>query len=131
MEPDPRLNELTNAIIGAAIEVHRTLGPGFLESVYEKALAIEFNLRGIPFARQAEVVVQYKGQCIGKHKIDFVVDHAVVLEIKAIEQLGALHAAQVISYLSATGHPLGLLLNFNARFLKDGIKRIAGTRRRS
>jgi len=129
MEPDPHLNELTNLIIGAAIEVHRTLGPGFLESVYEEALAIEFRLRSIPFARQVEFIVVYKNTPVGKGRVDFLVGGLVLVDLKAIEQLALLHSAQMISYLSASGHPLGLFINFNVRRLVDGVRRIAGRSR--
>ena len=126
MEPDPELNRITNAIIGAAIEVHRALGPGHLESAYEEAMAIEMSLRGIPFRRQVEVQLIYKGHPVGKGRLDFLVDEAVVLDLKAVDQLAPIHTAQVISYLNITGHPLGLLINFNVPALRHGIERIAG-----
>jgi GxxExxY protein len=125
MEPDPRLNEITNRIIGACIEVHRNLGPGFLESVYEQALAIEFRLRGIQFVRQAPISVQYKGQPVGESRLDFLIDDAVIVELKAVDSFAPIHTVQVISYLKATGHKLALLINFNVRALKDGIRRVA------
>jgi GxxExxY protein len=130
MEPDPRLNRITNAVIGAAIEVHRTLGPGHLESVYEEAMAIEMELRGICFQRQLDVELLYKGRRAGKGRLDFLVEGAVVLELKAVEQLTSLFNAKMISYLSITGHPLGLIINFNVPALRHGIKRIAGRPRR-
>ena len=129
MEPDPALNRITNAIIGAAIEVHRTLGPGHLESAYEEAMAIEMTLRNIPFRRQVEIDLLYKGRSVGKSRIDFVVEEAVVLELKAVEQLAPIHSAQMISYLWVTGHSLGLLINFQVPALRHGIRRIAGRRR--
>jgi len=124
-EPDPILNWITNLIIGACIEVHRHLGPGYLEAYYEEALAQEFTLRGIRFIRQQSFDVTYKGKVIGSGRCDFVVEEKVVVEIKAIESFAPVHTAQVISYLRSTGHKLGLLINFNVRLLKDGIKRIA------
>ena len=125
MEPDPELNRLTNAIIGAAIEVHSQLRAGLLESLYEQALAIEFTRRGIPFARQVVVPVRYKGELIGNQRLDFLVDGKVIVETKTVEQFAPIHSAQMICYLRITGCKLGLLLNFNVRALKDGIKRIA------
>jgi GxxExxY protein len=125
MEPNPELNALTNAIIGAAIEVHRGLGAGLLESLYENALAHEFLLRGIPFVRQVPVTVTYKQQVIGETRLDFLVAGKVIVEIKAVEALSKVHSAQLICYLKVTHHKLGLLLNFNVPVLKDGIKRIA------
>jgi GxxExxY protein len=129
MEPDPELNRITNAVIGAAIEVHRALGPGHLESAYEEAMAIEMGIRGIGFRRQVEVILMYKGKPVGKGWLDFLVEETVVLELKAVEQFAPLHTSQLVSYLCITGHPLGLLLNFNVPALRHGIKRIAGRRR--
>jgi GxxExxY protein len=126
MEPDAALNRITNAIIGAAIEVHRTLGPGHLESAYEEAMDLEMTLRGIRFRRQVEVRLKYKGREVGKGWLDFLVEESVVLELKAVEQIAAVHAKQMISYLSITGHPLGLIINFNVPALRHGIRRIAG-----
>lgn len=123
-ELDPSLNELANRVIGAAIEVHRALGPGFLEGVYESALAIEFGLRGIPFVRQPIVEVGYKGEAVGEGRLDFLVDGRLIVELKATDGLSALYTAQVLSYLRTTGHQLGLLLNFNEARLRDGIRRI-------
>ena len=124
-EPNPELNALTNAIIGAAIEVHRGLGAGLLESLYENALAYEFSLRGIPFTRQVPVTVIYKQQVIGETRLDFLVAGKVIVEIKSVEVLNKVHSAQLMCYLKVTHHKLGLLLNFNVPVLKDGIKRIA------
>jgi GxxExxY protein len=126
MEPDPRLNRITNAIIGAAIEVHRILGPGQLESAYEGAMAVEMTLRGIGFQRQLDIELIYKGHPVGKGRLDFLVEGAVVLDLKAVEQLAPVRTAQMISYLSITGHPLALLINFNVPALRHGVKRIAG-----
>jgi GxxExxY protein len=123
-EPGPHLDRLAEAVIGAAIEVHRQLGPGYLEKVYEEALVIEFNLRNIPFERQKQIGVQYKGHIVGDSFLDFLVDGLLVVELKAVEGLGPIHKAQVISYLKATGFHLGLLLNFNVPVLKSGIQRI-------
>jgi GxxExxY protein len=124
-EPEPKLNQLTQSVIGAAIEVHRTLGPGFLESVYEEALAIELKTRRIPFAQQFPVGIQYKGHMVGEGQLDFLIDQQLVLELKAVEVLHPVHTAQILSYLKATRCSLGLLINFNVHVLKQGIRRIA------
>ena len=118
-EKDP----LTERIIGCAIEVHRGLGPGLLESIYEAAMAVEFNLQGVPFSQQVTVPVNYKGRMLGDHRIDFVVENAVVLELKSVERFDPVFEAQVLTYLRLTGLRRGLLLNFNSRLLKDGIRR--------
>ncbi len=124
-EPDPELNRLTNAIIGAAIEAYRILGPGHLESVYEEALAIEFERRGIVATRQVPVEILLKGRQVGAGRLDFLVEGRVVLDTKAVESLAPIHTAQVISYLRITRHKLALLINFSVKVLKDGIKRVA------
>ncbi|HEX9988440.1 MAG TPA: GxxExxY protein [Chloroflexia bacterium] len=118
-------NGLSYRVIGAALEVHRLLGPGFLESVYEEALCIELTLRGIPFARQVAVTLDYKGQAVGEGRLDVLVGNVLVVELKAVEALAPIHTAQLLSYLKTTGHKLGLLINFNVPILKDGIKRLA------
>ena len=124
-ELDDRINRLSHAVVGAAIEVHKELGPGFLESVYEEALCIELDERGIPFVRQAVVELGYKGKRVGESRLDLLVGGELVVELKAVDALAPLHSAQVLSYLRATGHPLGLLINFNVPVLKSGIKRMA------
>ena len=124
MEPGDELDRLAHAVIGAAIEVHRHLGPGFLEAVYEEALCVELSSRQIPFVRQAPVAVRYKGHAVGESRLDVLVANALVVELKAVEAIVPVHVAQVMSYLKATGHRLGLLINFNVPFLKSGIKRI-------
>lgn len=123
-EPSEELDRLARDVIGAAIEVHRALGPGFLESVYEEALCLELQLRGIPFARQITVGVNYKGRRVGEGKLDLLVGDILVVELKAIEDIAPIHIAQVLSYLKMTGHKLGLLINFNVPVLKQGIKRV-------
>lgn len=125
MEPDPRLNQMTNAIIGAAIEVHRRLGPGHLESAYESAMAIEFSLRSIPFKRQQPIAIDYKGHSVGESRLDFLVFDEIIVELKAVETIAPIHRAIVISYLNITGLKLALLINFHVRALKDGVRRIA------
>lgn len=123
-EPSELLDELAHEVIGAAIEVHRHLGPGFSELVYEEALALEFRLRGVPFVRQPAVRVRYKGQTVGIGRPDFLVGKCLVVEIKAVAQLVAVHQAQVISYLKALDSQLGLLLNFRQANMRSGIKRV-------
>ena len=123
IEPSAEVNRLTGEVIGAAIEVHRVLGPGLLESVYEEALCVELALRNIPFVRQPSVDLSYKGHPIGKGRLDLLVDNALVVELKSVETLTAVHKAQLISYLKTTGYSLGLLINFNVPVLKDGIVR--------
>ncbi len=110
--------ELTYAVIGAAMEVHRILGPGFLEAVYQAALAKELRLRGIAFEEQVRLPVTYKGDLIGEYVADFVVEGKLILEIKAVSKLNSAHQAQVMHYLAATGHKLALLLNFGAGSLE-------------
>lgn len=124
IEPGHEVDALAHAVIGAAIEVHRHLGPGYLEAVYEEALAIEFHLLGIKAARQPPVSVQYKGHAVGNGRLDFLVGGLLVVELKTVDALGPIHKAQVLSYLRATGLSLGLLINFNVPVLKDGIQRI-------
>lgn len=118
------VEQLAYEVIGAAIEVHRVLEPGFLESVYQEALSVELYLRRIPFISQAPVSVNYKGASVGQGKLDFLVGNSLIVELKAVENLAPIHSAQVICDLKMTGHQIGLLINFNASILKQGIKRI-------
>ena len=119
-----KINYLTKRVIGAAMEVHSLLGPGYLESAYEQALAIEFQSRKIPFERQKVFNLDYKGECIGEGRMDFYVDYILVVELKAVDTLLPVHAAQVISYLKAMDREVGLLLNFHTETFKKGIRRI-------
>ena len=116
-------SELTREVISSAIKVHSILGPGLLENVYEEALCHEFKIRNIPFERQKEIKLSYKGHSIGLHRLDLVVNDKVILELKAVNELNKIYEAQIISYLKATGLQVGLLINFNAVKLKEGIKR--------
>lgn len=116
---------LTEKIIGAAIEVHRILGPGLLESIYEEALVVELRLRAIQCDRQVEVDVTYKGHVIKGQRLDVLVDRQVVVECKSLSKLPDVAMAQVLSYLKATGLQRGLLLNFGCPRMVDGIKRIS------
>jgi GxxExxY protein len=126
-EPSTELDEVAYAVIGAAIEVHRLLGPGFLESVYEEALCVELTLRGIRFARQLPIGVQYKGQKVGEARLDLVVDDSLVVELKAVDGIAPIHVAQILSYLKATRLRLGLLISFNVTTLRRGVKRVIYT----
>ena len=124
-EPNPQLNGITNVIIGAAIEVHRWLGPGLPESIYEESLAMAFEARGVSFVRQHCTLVHYKGKEVGKFRLDFLVEGCVIVEIKSVDVLAALHSAQLVTYLRVSGYRLGLLIKFNVCLLKDGVRRIA------
>jgi GxxExxY protein len=116
-------NAVTERIIKCAIAVHRELGPGLLESVYEEALDIECNIEGLQVARQFKVPVLYKGKQIGECKPDMLVNDLIVMEIKSVERFDPVFEAQVLTYLKITNKRVGLLINFNSRLVKDGIKR--------
>lgn len=123
MKPE---DKLSNLIIGAAIEVHKSLGAGLLESAYEACLAYEFTERGIPFEQQKPLPVIYKGNKLEcGYRLDFVVDNLVIVELKSVSMFNPVHEAQVITYLKLSKLKLGMLLNFNVRLMKEGIKRIA------
>ena len=116
--------ELTQQVIGAAIEVHRELGPGLLESAYQECLCHELSLRNIPFARQVAVPVRYKGITLDcGYRIDLLVDDCLILELKCVEKVLPVHGAQLLTYLKLTGKKVGLILNFQVPVLKDGIIR--------
>ena len=119
------INQITGAIIGAAIEVHKTLGPGLFESIYEECLGIELSNREMLFNRHKEIKVEYKGfKLESLYRIDILVDDLVIVELKACEKLLLIHEAQLLTYLKLTGLEVGLLINFNVSVLKEGIKRI-------
>ena len=120
-EHDP----LTHTIIGCAIEVHRHLGPGLFESSYEEALCIELTDATLPFTRQVRVPVLYKGHIIGEHRPDLVVSDRVLVEIKSVDALHAVHRAQTLAYMRVLQLPLGLLMNFNSAVLRTSIQRFA------
>ncbi|MBE9008284.1 GxxExxY protein [Fortiea sp. LEGE XX443] len=119
-----QLESLAYQVIGAAIEVHKVLGAGFLEEVYHKALREEFIMRGISYKFEHPIKVLYKGRSVGEGKLDFLVGDSLIVELKAVQNLTPLHEAQVLSYLKMTNYPLALLINFNVPLLRDGIKRI-------
>jgi len=116
---------LTQKIIGSAIEVHRTLGPGLLESIYEEALCHEFDLRGIRYRRQVEIDVIYKEKVIKGQRLDILVENEVIVEIKSLTKLTDVSMAQVLSYLKATGLKRALIINFGEKMLREGIRRIS------
>jgi GxxExxY protein len=124
-EPIPeRDEELANAVIGAAIEVHRILGPGFMEAIYRKALAHELGLRGVLWEEEKWIAVPYKDTMIPGQRLDLLVGERVVIELKCVEEFAPIHLAKVMSYLKATRLRLGLLINFKVTMLRDGIKRV-------
>ncbi len=119
------VNQLTESIIGAAIEVHKHLGPGLLESAYEECLCHELNLRKIPFQRQAPLPVVYKGVKLDcSYRVDLLVKNEVVVELKAVESIAPIHEAQVLTYIRLGGWRVGLIINFNVPIVIKGIKRL-------
>jgi GxxExxY protein len=118
-------NALTDRIIAAAIEVHRHLGPGLLESAYESCLCHELNSMGIPFQCQVPLPVSYKGLHLAcAYKLDLLVKDTIIVELKAVEEFAPVHHAQLLTYLKLTGKRVGLLINFNVPVLKDGLRRV-------
>jgi GxxExxY protein len=125
MSEAQRLDDITDRVIGAAIQVHRTLGPGLLESAYEACLAFELTDRGLKVEQQVPLPVVYRGvnlEC--GYRLDFLVEDAVIVEVKAVDDLAPIHEAQVLSYLKLSGLRVGLLINFNVMVLKRGLRRI-------
>ena len=119
------INELTGKIIGAAIEVHKTLGPGLLESAYEECLCYELNFGDLSLERQKPLPVVYKGKKLDcGYKIDIVVENSIILELKACEKIEPIHKAQLLTYLKLSRFNLGLILNFNVTIMRDGIVRV-------
>ncbi len=125
VEPTKEVDVLAHKVIGAAIEVHRTLGAGYLESIYEAALTYELQQQCIEYKRQFVMPIVYKNQEIGLHRFDFLIDKQLVVELKSVAEILPVHRAQVISYLKAINKQVGLLINFNVAVLRDGgIKRV-------
>ena len=119
------INQLSSQIIGAAIEVHKELGPGLLESAYEECLCLELSTRGIVFERQRPLPVKYKDRQLEcGYRLDVVVENRIILELKSCEKIEPIHKAQLLTYLKLSGMHLGLLLNFNVPVMRDGIVRI-------
>jgi GxxExxY protein len=114
--------ELTNKIIGCAIEIHKKLGPGFIESIYENAFIIELQKKGLPFEKQKEVTIQYDGVEVGKHRLDLIVEDTIVVELKAIRNIEDIHFVIVKSYLKALGKEHGLIINFSKKVIE--VKRV-------
>ncbi len=117
------IKKLSEKIIGCCIEVHRWLGPGLLESVYEKALCIELKRNGLPFEQQKTLHVTYRSESVGIFRVDILVKETIVLELKSVERHDPVFEATILSYLKLGKYPLGLLINFNSKLLKNGIKR--------
>jgi GxxExxY protein len=120
-------HELTRLVIGAAIAVHRELGPGLPEKIYQRALAMELKARQIPFEREKPIKIFYRNEFIGSGKVDFVIDGCLVLEIKAVEALLPTHRLQARTYMRLLKQPLALVINFNVALLKQGIQRVIET----
>jgi GxxExxY protein len=119
------INNLTGEVISSAIEVHKILGPGLLESAYEECLCRELDLRNIPYERQKELPIEYKGIKLNcGYRLDVIVANNLILELKACESLQPIHEAQLLTYLKLTGIKVGLIINFNVPILKEGIKRM-------
>lgn len=118
------LNFLTEKIIGCSIEVHKYLGPGLLESIYEKALCYELNENKIKYEQQIGIPILYKGLNLGDYRIDLLIENEIIIELKAVDKIDPVFEAQLLTYLKITGKKLGLLINFNVPVLKNGIKRI-------
>lgn len=123
-EPSKAADALAATLVDSALEVHRSLGPAFAESVYENALCHELLLRCVPFQRQVAVAIRYKDAVVGEGRADLVLGTLVVVELKAVPALAPVHSAQLLSYLKATGVSLGLLVNFGDRYMKTGIRRL-------
>lgn len=120
----PELDALTHRIIGCALAVHTELGAGFLEPVYQKSLKVELHAQGLAFASEHPVHVRYRDQVIRGHRVDLIVENAVIVEIKAIKRFEDIHTSQLVSYLRATGLKVGLLVNFNTEHLRSGLRRV-------
>ena len=120
-----RSDKLSNRVIGCSLEVHRHLGPGLLESTYEQCLAHELKMEGIPFKLQCTLPVQYKGIKLDcGYRIDLLVDDRIIIELKSVERVLPIHQAQLLTYMKLSAISIGLLLNFNVKFMRSGIKRM-------
>ena len=119
------MNQLSSKIIGAGIEVHKTLGPGLLESAYEECLCHELSIQGLLFEKQKPLSIDYKGKKLDcGYRLDIVVEKAIIIELKSCEKIEPIHKAQLLTYLKLSGLNLGLILNFNVPLMRDGIVRI-------
>jgi GxxExxY protein len=118
------INQITERIIGCAIEVHRVLRRGLFESVYRSAMAIELDAAGLTYHREAQLPAVYKGRLLGQYRVDFIVEHLVIVEIKSVERMNPIFDTQVLTYLRVAKKRVGLLINFNSRLVRDGAKRL-------
>ncbi len=116
--------ETTDRILRCGVEVHRALGPGLFENVYESAMCVELEANNIPFRRQVAVPLLYRGQIISEHRVDLIVDDKVLVEIKSVDRLAPIHMTQLLTYLRVTSLHVGLLLNFNSPTLRAGVRRV-------
>ncbi|HEV2296060.1 MAG TPA: GxxExxY protein [Tepidisphaeraceae bacterium] len=123
-EPSEEINQLSRRVIGICIGIHRALGAGLPEEAYEEALSMEFDVQGIRYERQYRIPILYKGRCVARVRLDFLIDSMLVLEAKSVDALTPIDRRQVLRYLEVTKLPLGLLVNFNVVLLKEGIRRI-------
>ena len=123
-EPASEVDALASAVLSAAVEVHRVLGPGFFESVYEQALCLELTLRRIPFVRQPAMAIVYKDHVVGDVRPDLLVAQRLIIELKTVDRLAPIHLAQALSYLKATQLALALVVNFNVPVLLRGVRRV-------
>jgi len=130
MRVDPsEFNDLTGQILGAAIEVHRALGAGLLESIYTSCLHFELSARNLRYVAQRAVPIVYKGMTVdARYRVDLIVEDRIVVEVKSVEALSSVHESQLLTYLALTECPAGLLINFNVRRLMDGVKRMLNPR---
>jgi GxxExxY protein len=118
------INQITERIIGCAIEVHRVLRCGLFESVYRSAMAIEFQATGLTYQREVQLPAVYKGRLLGQYLVDFIVENLVIVEIKSVERMNPIFDTQVLTYLRVAEKRVGLLINFNSRLVRDGVKRL-------
>ena len=123
-EPSARVDEIAHRVIGAAIDVHRSLGPGLLESVYQHSLQVELRHLGLQVKRHVPVPMLYRDEVVGSHQLDFLVEEELIVELRSVEKLADVHRAQVLTYLRASNLDLGLLINFNVALLRDGLARV-------
>ena len=123
-EPSPELLAINHRFIGAAIEVHRHLGPGYTEIMYRRAMCVELAARGMSYATEVPVDIVYKGELLGSYRLDFIVEGILLIELKSIERITQVHVAQTVSYLKSLGLPFGLIVNFNVPLLHQGIRRV-------
>ena len=123
-EPAGEVDAVASSVLQACVEVHRVLGPGFFESIYELALDLELTLRGVPFVRQPPIAVAYKDRAVGEMRPDFLVAHCLIVELKTVDHLAPVHLSQALSYLKATPLRLALVINFNVPVLLRGVRRV-------